>query len=454
MMEPLYGAVPDPRVPAPVGGPLAGFGSLNPNYMQEPLSALQHPAEAQPGALFSGLLGKLLGGIQLHNPTLSPGLSIANHPTEQMPGTLGQAMFGIGGGAASAPAQSNPAEVNDLLRKYLAGLQDGTDQAAPASAGDIALPKPPTIQPADFSAVQAELEGLKPRPNIEDLPSHTYPGALSNEEQNKLISGAGWAGAAKGAMGAGNWLPDQLLGAGLGAIAGRQGEKATQHKEDVVRQEHQVQLDIQREDRNYDRQDRLDHDRMAWGLQRAGLDERQAKEVADASTNNAKLQYEYWLEEAKGRVEAAKELRPKVMMGRDGVAVVYTGKDGQQHVQMHPMNSGTADLDGLGGTSNDLQELQQSGGDPYVVGNMIVQHLDRRRLLSSVFSQDLKKSGADLGTIEQEVNHTIPPELRTMGASGKKEWLRRSKGERDAKLTEILMNTPQLMQQAVGMLRK
>lgn len=82
-----------------------------------------------------------------------------------------------------------------------------------------------------------------------------------------------------------------------------------------------------------------------------------------------------------------------------------------------------------------------------MAAKMLVRQLDRQGMLPPVF-------GEHLGEIENEVNKTIPADLRTMGTEGDKEWLRRSKAERDWKLAEGLLSAPNLLQQAVGLLRK
>lgn len=334
-----------------------------------------------------------------------------------------------------------------------AGNQFSTPGIAPPSTE---LPPVPRLPGENFGPALETLAGAKPAETALQMAPRQYPGAMTPEEQDKLISEGKWSGVAQGAMSAPEdaGVGDILFRAGLGGLQGKAAAKAQLRKDEGLREEKQFEFNTRREEANLDRQDKLTHDKMAYALSLAGLQGEQAKSVANTATEQAKLDYNNELEKVKLSIDAAKELQPKIISLGRGVAAIQTrDAQGGVHITTTPL-VGQEELGGLKGgalgTAGDVQDwrdLQASGGNPIVGARMVIHHLDRMGMLPKVFGDSLNQA-------ETAASKATPPDLRTMGAQGEAEALRRQKAQRDLELSMGLINSPNLMKRAFELLKK
>lgn len=362
---------------------------------------------------------------------------------------------------AAAQPQEAPGAKGELFSDYLKGLAEGYGSGpsggvsmevpgGPAlSAGTIAGPRPPTLAAPDYSNVYSALGAAEPNTNVAPLEARTVPGALTPEEQAGLVTRGRWSGAAQGALSAPEnaGIGDLLFRAGLSSLAGRNA--AEDKVLDVKREQEgrQFEFDARREERQQDRQDRLQVAHDTWSMQSAGIHADIANQMANQKNEQTKLEYDYSLRMHQAAVQAAQQYRPEVKIVNDKVVIIAKDpRTGQQAITVKPLD--TDELGGLlgPGTAGDVQELQASGGDPAVVANLMVKHLERRGLLSTVFGPDT------LQQVQEEVTNSMPAEFRTMGEEGRKMWSQRFQAELRWKLAEGLLQSPNLLDKTYGML--
>lgn len=339
-------------------------------------------------------------------------------------------------------------DLNGMLSQYLKGLQglQGEQKQMPlpgggSGLGSIQLPQAPHLQTPQFAATPST-----PPSTPTPLDQATVPGALTPEEQQSLVSRGKWSGAAQAALQhADDGIGDLLLAAGLGGLA---GENAAKDKAlDVNRQQQRDQFTSDRETQRYnlDRQDRLDVANTEYQLKSMGMQNDQARILAETQNQQVRLQYDAALEQAKLQLSAVQQMQPKIqIIGKEGneqVAIIVPG----QPIQLRPLNSGEmSGLTGIG-RSGDLQELLAAQGDPVMTAKALVHQVLKAGAGADVFTSEA------LGATEEEISSQVPADFRTTGVEGDKALHRLRDARLQWELTKAMLQ-PNVMIRALQLL--